>query len=269
MGGEYMHNTIDLELNFLEGNPIEIEPNLNIYKVSFSKINNAKIGYLTYNRIINMLCLQKDDIQNFVTNKDMEVYTFLVLYTYQSIDEKRNNDGNPLLNNEKYFVDELISVLQLLFNNTVSLDEDNGIFYIGEDTLSLNKNNFYYFQSIIKKRNCLENIDEEMDNPANARAKLLLEKRKKTREKVAKVKATQNDDDGEPLTIIDLISIFASSEHMKLEDVFKYDIFQFNNQFNRMKIFKDYEVNIQALLAGAKSDDIQLKHWLSKIKIDK
>ena len=121
------------------------------------------------------------------------------------------------------------------------------------------------FRSILKKRNCLENIEEEADNPANEMARRLLEKRKKTREKLTKVKANQNGESDDPLTIVDLMSIFAEAEHMKLEDVFKYDVYQFNNQFNRMKIFKDYDVNIQALLAGAKSEDIELQHWLSKI----
>ena len=261
-------DAIDLELNFLEGNPIELEPNINIHKVSFSIINKKKIGYLTYNRIINMLCLQKDDIKNFVASDDIDVYRFLVLYTYQSIEEKKNNGNKILLNNEKYFVDELISVLQIIFNDNVILDINTGIFYIGKDGLSLNKNNFNQFQSIIKKRNCLENIDEEIDNPDNEMARSILDKRKKAREKLAKAKARQNEDeDAEPLSIVDLISIYAQAEHMKPEEVFQYDVYQFNNQFNRMKIFKDYDVNIQALLAGAKSEEINLQHWLSKIKI--
>jgi hypothetical protein len=259
-------DAIDLELNFLEGNSIEIEPNLNIYKVSFSSINKNKIGYLTYNRIINMLCLGKDDIKKFVASDDIDVYTFLVLYTYQSIEEKSKNIILP--NKEKHFVDELISVLQTIFKDIVSLDTNTGIFYIGKSDLSLNKNNFYEFQSIIKKRNCLENIEADKENPANEMARLLLEKRKKAREKLAKAKSISDGEDNEPLTIADLISIFAEAEKMKLEDVFKYDIYQFNNQFSRMKIFKDYDVNIQALLAGAKSDEINLKHWLGKINND-
>ena len=114
----------------------------------------------------------------------------------------------------------------------------------------------------------MENIDEDIDNPDNEMCRSILEKRKKAREKLAKAKARQSEDeDGEPLTIVDLISIYAQAEHMKPEEVFQYDVYQFNNQFNRMKIFKDYDVNIQALLAGAKSEEIDLQHWLSKIKI--
>lgn len=264
MGGGEL-DIIDLELNFLEGNPIEIDNGLYVHKVSFSTINKKNIGYHTYNRIINMLCLTNDNIKDFVIGDDIDVYTFLVLYTIQSIEEKRKNMS--LINNDRYFVDELISVLQVLFNDTVFLDINTGIFYVGENETSLNKNNFYQFQSIIKKRNCLENIEEEIDNPDNEMARSLLERRKKAREKLARAKARQNeDDDVESLTIADLISIYAQAEHMKLEDVFQYDIYQFNNQFNRMKIFKDYDVNIQALIAGAKSEDIELQHWLSKIK---
>ena len=65
----------------------------------------------------------------------------------------------------------------------------------------------------------------------------------------------------------DLISIFAEAEHLPLQDVYnKYDIYQFNNQFNRLKIMDDYHVNIQALLAGAKSEELHMQHWLTKIK---
>ena len=40
-------------------------------------------------------------------------------------------------------------------------------------------------------------------------------------------------------------------------------MYQFNNQLQRLKIFKDYDTDIQALLAGA--EKIDLKHWMSKI----
>jgi hypothetical protein len=106
---------------------------------------------------------------------------------------------------------------------------------------------------------------ENMDNPDNDMAKKLLEKRRKLREKVNKLKRIGDDDDD--LTMADLISIFAEAEHIPLQNVYDlYDVYQFNNQFNRLKIMDDFHVNIQALLAGAKSDEVKLQHWLSKIK---
>jgi hypothetical protein len=264
MGGEILDG-IELQLNFLNGTPIEMKPNIKIYKVSFNEINE-KVGYCTYNKIINMICLSEDDVSQLVVNKNIDVYTFLVLYAMQSIKEKENDFNNPniIMNDNTYFIDELIGVLEIIFKDTVILDEAFGYFHIGKYGF-LYQENFQEFQSIIKQRNCLHDIEEEKDNPANDMVRQLLEKRKKNREKLAKAKSKLNGDDENPLTIVDLISIFAEAEHINVEDVFKYDVYQFNNQFNRMKIFKDYDVNIQALLAGAKSDDINLKHWLSKI----
>lgn len=257
----------DLQLNFLEGNPIDLKPNLKLHKVSFSDINHKQIGYLTYNRIINIICMDKSDVAKFVNDLSLDTYSFIVLYAYQSLQEKITDENNDILNEEGYFIDELLSVLEVIFNNNVTLDTDLMCFCVGQYGFLYNEN-YYEFQSIIKKRNCLENIEEEKDNPANEMARQILEKRKIAREKLAKVKAKNNSEDTEPLTIVDLISIYAEAEHMKPEEVFMYDIYQFNDQFNRMKIFKDYEVNIQALLAGAKSEDIKLHHWLGKIKVN-
>ena len=159
--------------------------------------------------------------------------------------------------------------LSLFFKKPVQFNEKYG-FIIGEeqdDIRVLNDRNYDKFRIILKERNCLVDLDgiDEEENPANEMARKLLEKQKMLREKVRKAKQAQNVDDG--LTMADLISIFAEAEHMPLQDVYdNYDVYQFNNQFNRLKIMDDFHVNIQALLAGAKSEDVKLQHWLSKIK---
>ena len=159
--------------------------------------------------------------------------------------------------------------LSLFFKEPVQFNEKYG-FIIGEeqdDIHVLNDRNYDKFRTILKERNCLVDLDgiDEEENPANEMARKLLEKQKMLHEKVRKAKQAQNGDDG--LTMADLISIFAEAEHMPLQDVYdNYDVYQFNNQFNRLKIMDDFHVNIQALLAGAKSEDVKLQHWLSKIK---
>ena len=157
----------------------------------------------------------------------------------------------------------------MFFKRKVSFHEKYG-FIIGEndeDIKVLNDRNYDEFRLILKERNCLIDLDEteDVDNPANEMARKLLEKQKMLREKVRRAKQARGDDEG--LTMADLISIFAEAEHMPLQDVYdNYDVYQFNNQFNRLKIMDDFHVNIQALLAGAKSDEVKLQHWLSKIK---
>ena len=135
----------------------------------------------------------------------------------------------------------------------------------GDVLFVLNEKNYDDFRKILKHRNCLFDLaDIEDENPANDMAAKLLAKKKELQAKLRKAKSNNNEDG---ISMADLISIFAEAESMPLQDVYKnYDVYQFNNQFNRLKIMDDYKVNIQALIAGAKSEDVKLQHWLSKIK---
>lgn len=220
--------------------------------MSMSTINS--IGYAKYNKIIRTICLTYEQAFEVTKNEDIDVYSFIVLYAMQSLEQA---------DFQETFMDDLILVLENIFRENVYFDKDLYCFMVG-DWGVLHSANFDDFQYIIKVRNCLESIKEDIDNPDNERTRQLLEKRKKLRKQVDSSRKSNSDDEG--ISMFDLISIFAASEHMSLEKVFDYDIYQFNDQFSRMKIFKDYDVNIQALLAGAKSEDVNIQHWLSKIK---
>lgn len=249
-----MINNYEIEMKMLAGKPIEIYPNLKIHKVSFSDVSD--IGYFKYSNIIRILCMDDDALKTELKVDDADVYKYIVSLATYAVEYKDND--------RVMFLSDLINVFKYIFRENVLFNYQERNFCVGENGV-LYRGNFEDFKRIIKIRNCLENIESDSENPANEMAKQLLEKRKKAREKLSKAK--QSSEGGE-LTLLDLIGIYAEAEHMKLEDVFEYDMFQFNNQFNRMKIFRDYDINIQALLAGAKSDDINLKHWMSKLKTD-
>ena len=80
-------------------------------------------------------------------------------------------------------------------------------------------------------------------------------------------KAKEPDEDS-AITLADLVSILASGLGMSMDLVMDYDLYQFNDQFNRLKIMDDYEVSVQALLHGAKKENVNLTHWITKIKRD-
>ena len=80
-------------------------------------------------------------------------------------------------------------------------------------------------------------------------------------------KAKEPDEDS-AITLADLVSILASGLGMSMDLVMDYDLYQFNDQFNRLKIIDDYEVSVQALLHGAKKENVNLTHWITKIKRD-
>ena len=240
-------NKIDLECKLIAGKPVFID-NVPVYPIPLDTIFD--IGYSTYNSILGEFCIDSETIYKLtnVEIDDNKIFDFLS-------DNCKVHDS---------ILNDLLIYLTIVCRCDVKFDKFKGHFILSYDktTAYINNENFLKIQKVIKQRNGIENIEEDIDNPANEMARQLLLKRSKFRKKINDIKARESD--SSDISMADLVSILASGLHMEISQICKYDIYQFNNQFNRLKIFKDYEVNIQALLAGANSDDIKLKHWISK-----
>lgn len=257
-----MINSVDMQLKLLNGDPLPFEDTL-IHSVSLAQIN--QFGYLHYNHIVGLLCMDDNDAKTHIPIDTEEASTFLLIFLQVLSELQLKEQGRWNKDNESIH-DPLIAFLSLIFQYDVSFDPNYG-FKIGSQNI-LYENNFGKFREILRIQNCLSEIEEEIENPDNEMTRHILFKRKQAREKLKKARSKTNGDEENAITMADLVSIFAEAEHLLLFDVFKYDIYQFNDQFNRMKIFEDYHVNIQALLSGAKKEDVKLKHWLSKINQD-
>lgn len=246
----------DFEHRLLSGFPIYIEETPT-YKVTLGEM--VELGYTKMRSAIGLICIDDEEVAEYIKVDNPSAFMLVVATILNEYDEIQNGvyDGKY----EDTVTYSVIEYLKLVFRvDNVQLDLEAGGFVIGNGFI-LNEENYNNFRDIIKYRNCLIGVDgnSKEDNPADNKAKMLLEKRKKLREKIKKAK---QDDDGIELT--DLISIYADAKCMPLQDVYdNYDMFQFDDQFNRLKIMDDFHVNIQALLAGA--EGIELKHWLSKI----
>ena len=77
------------------------------------------------------------------------------------------------------------------------------------------------------------------------------------REKVAKQKRKENG-----VSIADLVSVLAERTGLSLNQVMQYDLYQLNNQMKRVQMYDTYSTNIQALMNGAKSEDIDFKYFI-------
>lgn len=257
-------NKYDLEHKLLRGSELYLG-DIPTYKVTLGEM--ADNGFNTMQSVISILTMDDAKASQLFSIEIENPSTFIFIY-YRILQEyqklKQGIVGKDDMETLLCFT--IPRFLSLFFKKPVEFNEKYG-FVIGEDDNFhvLNDKNYDEFRIILKERNCLINLDnmDEYENPANEMARKLLEKQKMLREKVAKAKRSKDESN---LNMADLISIFAEAEHMPLQDVYdNYDVYQFNNQFNRLKIMDDFHVNIQALLAGAKKEDVKLQHWLSKI----
>jgi RNA binding exosome subunit len=249
------NNELNLNLKLLKGNPIKIDNVGTLYPVKMSDIVDITIE--KYNLYLNILCVESEDIKkNYNILEDISTFQFICLYCIQS-DEYKNI---------------VIDALKFFFKDDVSFEFEEEVckFYLGDiqESRSIGLENFEEIKYIIKKLNCLvsENEEKEKYNPVNERAREILEKFKKDKETRERINKKESAENGDSLNLFDLVSILAGyGNGINVFNVWDLTFFQFNNQFNRMKILKDYEVNIQILMNTTEPDKVKYQHWLSKI----
>lgn len=238
-------DTRDLELKLCSNEPIYVD-GVPIFPIPINRI--AEVGYTKFNVELKLLCLTEDDIKNLTENdiSEIGVYKYLVATALHDDD---------LMNVMIFWLSE-ITRCKVIFSK-------RRMCFVTR-AFEINKNNFAAIQTVIRQRNGLQDIEEEEENPANEAARRVLQRRKEERLKRRKAKALNDEESA--ITLSDLVSILASGLGMTLQEVMGYDLYQFNDQFNRLKIMDDYEVSVQALLHGAKKEDINFTHWITKIK---
>lgn len=258
-------NNIDLTL--LTTDPIPIMDNADIEnprlicKIHPFTIRDIKDigGELVFNSYLSALTINQDRLlqgeeDNTKNNQETDIPDFHLAHYICNADE---DFRNTYLKAMSFVLKESVGICDLGF-------------YIGEthEYRIINHENYDEFVHIVKLQNCIEKVDNKsnQDNPANDKAKELLEKRKKLREKLNKIKNKDSDGEGEPLTLADLVSILcANGNNINIFNVWDLSFYAFNDQFNRMKMLDDYQVNVRSILAGADPKEIELKHWMSKI----
>ena len=236
----------DKELIYITGKPVYLD-GVPIQPITINDITD--IGYSNYLSLLHFIC---SDINDFIDNSEGK-YTNEDLFVFML---------NSFIHSQEARSALLSALHMICKTDNISYDAENECFIIDEGTLHCG--NFLIFQSIVKERNGISKLNEDMENPANAKAAALLARKKALKKKIDKAK----DQDTSGIGLADLISILASGMKLPLPVVCQYDMYQFNDQFNRLRIFKDYDVNVQALLAGADSNSIHLQHWISKVNAD-
>jgi hypothetical protein len=237
------------ELKLLKGDPIEVCQGLFVYPLKLSEI--AEIGEEVYNSFVKV----------FLINKSlMNEPNFIPLTSYEKKEIYKYNDLDFILYlckkdiNLSYL---LINGLSLFLQSEVSSASDTGV-VIKNDNVKLTLTNELYIEikKVICKQNFIHNAEDTSFNPANEKAKALLEKMKKAKEKIQK----QNKDEGLSLkTIISLVATY--SNDINIFSIWNLTVNQLYESYLRIALWDDYH-NKHILIPHASDiESLDMKHW--------
>ena len=158
---------------------------------------------------------------------------------------------------------DAMMVLTLMFPNArIKIDTDKILLQFNENIeSSVNEYNFDEFQDIIRQMFCLNSMGGEGKyNPADALASKIAEKLKKRQQKLNEMKGEQQK--------INLFSRYVSILSVGLQkdknELMQYTVYQLMDEFERYRLKQDFDVYVQAKMAGAK-DLEEVKNWMEDI----
>lgn len=221
--------------------------NDNIPIYSPTLLSMADIDQEQYGKYVNYCIISKERLQSPIEN------------------EKEYDDYDILLEQLYSQTEFLIDFLEALFYFTkikfgvASYRTDKDIVFVNNSgQIELNRKNYSSFIKGIKYVNCLheeENV-EEMDEFDRELARA---------EKV--VTDAQNKNIEHP-TLEDLISSVANMDGngLSIINIWNLNIYQFYEQLKRGQMKEGFRLAIQQLLAGAKSEEVEVKSYLTNIE---
>ena len=158
-------------------------------------------------------------------------------------------------------------VLTLLFPEYIIDINNEGLIFEHNETKEkhiINNDNFEDFKIVF---NSIFNFNEDEAskelNPDGALAKRIADKLKKRHQKLEELK--KNSEKGGKTTFLDrYISILTIGQGRDMNSYFQYTIYQLLDEFKRFQLKQNYDIYIQAKMAGAK-DLEEVEEWMKDI----
>lgn len=244
----------DTLLQIFEGSPIEIynssEPFnyiCSVYPVTIRQ--TVKIKYSKYNLLLMNLVARPEDF-------GLPIENINGITTYEII-------VSNILYGDNIYRLMIIEALEFFLHENIIFSPDLNVFYIGDisENRIIDKNIFEKIVQILKIQNCVRNgvVDDEFKNCANSKAEEIKRKILKGRQSIIVNKDMP--------TFKDLISVLAANgNNLNILNIWDLTIYSFNDQFSRMQMIEEYNLNFRSLLAGASSEEIKLKHYIRAIE---
>lgn len=205
-----------------------------------------QIGYEKYQQLLNIFILEVKDILKEVPEElnNINVFDLIVQGRIRELFE-------GLLESICLF---------LRINNLDELDiNENGLVI---NTKLINSNNWDKLCKIIKMQNCISKQEEEKYNPANEKAREIIEKIKRYKNEMPKKK--------ELITFPSMISGLAwKSNNVNIFDVYNLTIYQLYDGLKRLNLIDDYQFTLSGIYAGtvdSKKINLNNINWMKTIE---
>lgn len=245
-------------LTLISGIDVPIpEIGVNIHQPTIREI--AYIGEKSFYEAAQTIIIQKEDFINRLENITQEDKTALSQMSNFEIFLKLV-EANPLSSTK---VQMLLSLLFPDFNSSI---EERFIFLVNpkeQKNILINDSNFEILQEIITTILCLQsgNMKEEF-NPQGDRAREIAEKIKRGRERAARLKGEKRQQSNFLSKYISGLGIGTNT--LNIHNVLDLTLYQLLNQLERYGLYTQYNISIQAKMAGAK--DVEDVDWLKDIE---
>ena len=245
-------------LTLISGIDVPIpEIGVNIHQPTIREI--AYIGEKSFYEAAQTIIIQKEDFINGLENITQEDKTALSLMSNFEIFLKLV-EANPLSSTK---VQMLLSLLFPDFNSSI---EERFIYLVNpkeQKNILINDSTFEILQEVITTILCLQsgNTKEEF-NPQGDRAREIAEKIKRGRERAARLKGEKKQQSNFLSKYISGLGIGTNT--LNIHNVLDLTLYQLLNQIERYGLYTQYNISMQAKMAGAK--DVEDVDWLKDIE---
>ena len=237
----------DYRLALMTGIDIPIpELQVTIHQPTIKEI--SMIGEQDFFIGIQMLCIDKKmyiEDENLLANTtNFQIFTAM-LNEQQMADKKQ----------------AVQQVLTLLFPQTKIIFTPRSILLnINQENIIIDEGNFEQLQDVLIQQFCLQGSGQEQYNPKDKKAREIAQKLMKARQKVAKLKATENS--GSMFT--QYLSVLTIGTSLTLKDAMELTMYQLYDLIERYSMYLNWDIDIRSRMAGAKVDK-PVENWMKQI----
>ena len=197
---------------------------------------------------IQMLCIDKkmyiEDEKLLANTTNFQIFTAM-LNEQQMADKKQ----------------AVQQVLTLLFPQTKIIFTPRSILLnINQENIIIDEGNFEQLQDVLIQQFCLQGSGQEQYNPKDKKAREIAQKLMKARQKVAKLKATENS--GSMFT--QYLSVLTIGTSLTLRDAMELTMYQLYDLIERYSMYLNWDIDIRSRMAGAKVDK-PVENWMKQI----